>query len=873
MTTHIDTSMHFQKNAIVFIFDERVVGSVIRTIKSILEQSSKCYDMFLITGYKSFLMVNDKFEKSCYQFRFVDIKMCYMLQNIQPSSDIHIAARCKILIPDLIPHEFNRLLFIDNDVLAVRTLDGIWDQIDSTKTFGMAVDMGDVCLLSPSECWNAPLCGRIPTGLICGELPKYMLKYGNDVLKKHQQIGEVHCPNAGDTSDYYLNGGIILFNVEQCIQRNFVRKMLSIIKFYNKNAKFADQDWLNAYAYVYREEISLLDCGYNYQARGVLRSILCNPSQNMVFMIHLWGSSIDPNNVFYKKWIGDGDGSAPIETFDHNINIHVQLKLTETRTPIPYQNIKYYNMDREVYVITRHTGHITRLNTLQENIRSVFEQGYSRMHHIVVTETVVDLSMFNYTKYVKQLNSGTLPVHAYNKCPACLGDEIEFPQCMSAPSVQNRFLRENFFRCFCSTPYPANLMNNFALTYIKNLSAIVFYLDDDMRFASPHAIRSALSVYDTDYLGIFTTARARMVPMMKNLKEGRVEYGDVDTNGLVHDNKHSHLMKWENLRCGDAHSALNAAQYITPLFSQHVTTTLCGIQPKSGSLGLNLPPRFMHVILMTYDNKRGNKRHAVTCHQVRQLLYDANYSRYVHRVHLVWNSGDSLPPCRHIHDYRFITHEFSINTLMNRWYVMNELSSVDESANFIFMDDDIFLKYNTFEAMIQTLLGLSYKQPQHVGIFVRRFIISDTNLKYSFDEMFINNATFHHVLPRIMAINNKAAREVTAFMLNNQQIKQIVDETTTEDIASSLIMNILGGKLTRLIPCTDSIIDYYSNCTLIYDSGMAGQPKWAGVRNRSLNNLWIELGSPALHSFSTTIPARSCKSSFEYFNSYVDCNL
>lgn len=141
--------------------------------------------------------------------------------SITNQGHVSIATYYKLLIPSLIPNKMKKCLYLDSDILILKSLDSIFE-IDLSKPIG-AVETNNPHLLS-----------------------------GN-----------------ADDMERYFNAGVILFDLDKMRQGEYQKKLLTVLNG-NPNLRYQEQDILNI---VFRDSWQALSRSYNYMAEIELNKI------------------------------------------------------------------------------------------------------------------------------------------------------------------------------------------------------------------------------------------------------------------------------------------------------------------------------------------------------------------------------------------------------------------------------------------------------------------------------------------------------------------------------------------------------------------------------------------------------------------------
>ncbi|OKH55216.1 glycosyl transferase [Calothrix sp. HK-06] len=130
-------------------------------------------------------------------------------KNMQISSTITIAAYYRLLIPEFLPTETEKAIYIDSDVIVRSDIEALWNQ-----------DVGDNYLLAVQD-MGAPLVSS-PRGLV-----------------NYQELGI--------PADYkYFNSGVLVFNLKKWRQNNTSLAVIKYLNDYKQQVRWHDQDGLNA---------------------------------------------------------------------------------------------------------------------------------------------------------------------------------------------------------------------------------------------------------------------------------------------------------------------------------------------------------------------------------------------------------------------------------------------------------------------------------------------------------------------------------------------------------------------------------------------------------------------------------------------------
>ena len=130
-------------------------------------------------------------------------------KNMQISSTVTIAAYYRLLIPEFLPKEIEKAIYIDSDVIVRSDVEALWNQ-----------EIGDNYLLAVQD-MGAPLVSS-PRGLM-----------------NYQELGiPADCK--------YMNSGVLVFNLKKWRQDSTSLAVIKYLNDYKQYVRWFDQDGLNA---------------------------------------------------------------------------------------------------------------------------------------------------------------------------------------------------------------------------------------------------------------------------------------------------------------------------------------------------------------------------------------------------------------------------------------------------------------------------------------------------------------------------------------------------------------------------------------------------------------------------------------------------
>jgi lipopolysaccharide biosynthesis glycosyltransferase len=218
------TAVNNQEIVVVCAADNRYAMQVAVTIRSILENLSNDRKLvqFIIDGginkHNKRKILNTIDSERC-ELKWISNPDA-LLENIQVLRDfsignnlaepkhITIAAYYRILIPELLPHNYKKAIYLDSDLIVNSDLGQLWD-----------IDMGENYLLAIQD-QGSPYVSS-PAGLI-----------------NYQELGI--SPNAK-----YFNSGVLVIDLEKWRANNISSQALEYLRNKRELIRWHDQDALN----------------------------------------------------------------------------------------------------------------------------------------------------------------------------------------------------------------------------------------------------------------------------------------------------------------------------------------------------------------------------------------------------------------------------------------------------------------------------------------------------------------------------------------------------------------------------------------------------------------------------------------------------
>jgi lipopolysaccharide biosynthesis glycosyltransferase len=167
--------------------------------------------------------------------------------DIRVSGHVTIAAYYRLFMPELLPEQYKKVIYLDCDLVVKEDLGQLWD-----------IEMGEYCLLGVQD-FRSPWVSS-PLGLM-----------------NYQELGiSPDCQ--------YLNTGVLVINLQGWRNNNITDTAIKYLQQNRKNQRYHDQDVINA---LFAGKWGELDPRWNHQA-------ILSPGEKEI----LWKDGGFPENVY-----------------------------------------------------------------------------------------------------------------------------------------------------------------------------------------------------------------------------------------------------------------------------------------------------------------------------------------------------------------------------------------------------------------------------------------------------------------------------------------------------------------------------------------------------------------------------------------------
>ena len=194
--------------------------------------------------------------------------------------DIHLSAHCKMFLADIISGDVEEILYLDTDVTILSDISECYSRPELTSTLiSMGVDMGDACQTTPEACWPIGMHWRVPSGLVCGNVPS-----------KGSEVAGHDCAGEGELEAVQVNGGVALMQLKRMrdvgFPERYVQTVVHHYRVAGSLASWGEQDYINSYFRLFPGDLEFLPCGCNYQWFGSRREVKCGAQP--LYIAHHW---------------------------------------------------------------------------------------------------------------------------------------------------------------------------------------------------------------------------------------------------------------------------------------------------------------------------------------------------------------------------------------------------------------------------------------------------------------------------------------------------------------------------------------------------------------------------------------------------------
>lgn len=213
-----DNIMEFtvdQPLTIVCAADDKYAMPLTVTMRSVIEnlKSDRQVILFVIDGgitkaNKQKIISSLTIEQVKLEIHWVK-PHAELLANMKISGHVTVATYFRLLIPDLLPNQFNKAIYLDGDLVVTEDLGKLWN-----------IELGDNHVLAAQDI-SVPYVSS-PAG-----------------LANYQELGI--------PADYkYFNAGVLLINLEKWRSDNVSTKAIEYLEQNQEHIRWWDQDGLNA---------------------------------------------------------------------------------------------------------------------------------------------------------------------------------------------------------------------------------------------------------------------------------------------------------------------------------------------------------------------------------------------------------------------------------------------------------------------------------------------------------------------------------------------------------------------------------------------------------------------------------------------------
>ncbi|MBW4598123.1 MAG: glycosyltransferase family 8 protein [Calothrix sp. FI2-JRJ7] len=219
---------------------------------------------------------------------------CESLGEVWVSEQWGLATYFRLLAPELLPTQLNRVIYLDSDLVVEGSLAKLWEE-----------EFDDCPALAVQDYW---------------------LPYVSTTWALHETYQELGLPP--DT--HYCNSGVIVMNLKHWREENLAQKALEYVRKYQK----MDQEGINA---VMAGKWKLLDPRWNVQIWSVVRSVIelpCKPADLLrnAFILH-FTAPIKPWHPLYRQAGGGGRFAHYLRQSNWFSNLEYMRWFVSTRLP------------------------------------------------------------------------------------------------------------------------------------------------------------------------------------------------------------------------------------------------------------------------------------------------------------------------------------------------------------------------------------------------------------------------------------------------------------------------------------------------------------------------------------------------------------
>lgn len=779
-------------------------------------------------------------------------------------------ALCRLFLAEIVPSDF--VLYLDSDLSALSDLspclllnkkDSILDpDFGPSALIAMSVDMGDLCQVTPDECYPLGMKFRIPPALDCGTTPTR--------AKAYKKKG-VFCNPHAQYEPYVFNAGVALMNLKRMRETHFTLRLAQATLFTwhslgQKPALLGDQDLFNNYFRLYPESVVNLPCGCNYQFAGTRRESKC-PGRKLVIS-HAWSKPLKEKrndtfrNLFHyferndinfssrenivnqpvakvssfpKDWLPPSDLAFDGVPFDaalriNDSNCFAQSYLCSINDAKNSERVSLSIMGDVVNIVTRPPRNA---RVFADFAKSIDAQTHPRVRHIIGVHEDISPSV---TSFLSLYEGNVVHLSAQKSTS---DDDDVCQRCSLAPDIcDNPDLLEpnkeqqQSVDCICNTTLSRSSDMDELNRYVED--GWVLYLDEDILFHTRYSVSKLLAnIKSRDSLVVFRNLHrsTHHSPSDENFMKEQLVKGDVLASNFAVHSKHLPKLQWPSSRCDGYWAARKLAASLPVEWVDNIVVERNAAKVLKSHMRHSGPP--VTVVITSYI---GNGWRPEWVRETVEEFSSERYSDLVENVLLVWNNPDEDVPSdvRNIRSTRFQILRMKVNSLNNRW--MNILSYVKTSM-ILNLDDDVYIKREGLLCMVLWM----YREPKRmIAPFVRRI----NGTKYVIDEL-LNSESYSMALPRVLLLSKDLVATYASGRHKNLHHYVDTQEAHCDDVLLNLVAQNWGIMPLRIALPANSIVDFYMACYPIdreKTGGLALQDKRAEKRSQCVADIMKQYG-------------------------------
>ena len=185
-----------------------MIASMVKNLKSY--KNIKIYILENSVSLSSKEKIKKFFESQRVDIEWIKIDAC-KFRDMKISGHITVESYFRLLMPELLPEEIEKVIYLDSDLIVDEDIGRLWD-----------MELGETYLLAAPEMHRESLYASSPSG-----------------IKNYKQLGI-------DPASRLFNSGVLVINIKKWREVHAAHRIIDYLNKYNQDILWADQEAMNA---------------------------------------------------------------------------------------------------------------------------------------------------------------------------------------------------------------------------------------------------------------------------------------------------------------------------------------------------------------------------------------------------------------------------------------------------------------------------------------------------------------------------------------------------------------------------------------------------------------------------------------------------